>query len=197
MSKIEWEYDLVERPFCQQLVAMGWQWLEGDKDVPEFTERQTFREVLLKERLESAIKRLNLRDGKPWLDDERVRRIIEKLERADGHRLMEVNESSTRMLLKGTEIEGLTDWNYGRNQSIRFIDFEDPRNNDFLVINQFKVELTSGRGHVIPDAVLHAGLQGDQNPCGFKQMPGTHCMVDPRSSRLQGVKTPVDSNQET
>ena len=27
-------------------------------------------------------------------------------------------------------------------------------NNDFLVINQFKVELTSGRGHVIPDAVL-------------------------------------------
>jgi hypothetical protein len=25
---------------------------------------------------------------------------------------------------------------------------------DFLVINQFKVELTSGRGHVIPDAVL-------------------------------------------
>ena len=29
-----------------------------------------------------------------------------------------------------------------------------PINNDFLVINQFKVELTSGRGHVIPDAVL-------------------------------------------
>ena len=36
MSKIEWEYDLVERPFCEQLKAMGWQWLEGDKDVPEF-----------------------------------------------------------------------------------------------------------------------------------------------------------------
>ena len=30
---------------------MGWQWIEGDKDVPEFTERQTFREVLLKGRL--------------------------------------------------------------------------------------------------------------------------------------------------
>jgi len=154
MSKIEWEYDLVEKPFCQQLKAMGWQWIEGDKDVPEFTERQSFREVLLKERLESALKKLNLRDGKPWLDDERVRRIIEKLEKAEGHRLMEVNESSTRMLLKGTESEGLPDWNYGRNQPVRFIDFENPQNNDFLVINQFKVELTSGRGHVIPDAVL-------------------------------------------
>lgn len=50
-QKIEWEYDLVELPFCQQLQAMGWTWLEGDKDVPELTERESFREVLLKKRL--------------------------------------------------------------------------------------------------------------------------------------------------
>ena len=31
MSKIQWEYDLVERPFCEQLQAMGWQWIEGDR----------------------------------------------------------------------------------------------------------------------------------------------------------------------
>ena len=109
MSKIEWEYNLVEKPFCQQLNSMGWQWIEGDKDVPEFTERQSFREVLLKERLASTLKKLNLRDGKPWLDDERQRRIVEKLEKAEGHRLMEVNESTTQMLLKGTEIENLDD----------------------------------------------------------------------------------------
>lgn len=29
MSKIQWEYDLAERPFCEQLKAMGWQWIEG------------------------------------------------------------------------------------------------------------------------------------------------------------------------
>jgi len=28
MSKIQWEYDLVERPFCEQLKTMGWQWIE-------------------------------------------------------------------------------------------------------------------------------------------------------------------------
>jgi type I restriction enzyme R subunit len=154
MSKTQWEYDLVERPFCEQLKAMGWQWIEGDKDVPEFTERANFREVLLRGRLATALRKLNLRDGQPWLDDDRIRRIIEKLEKAEGHRLMEVNESATRLLLKGTEIDGLPDWNFGRNQPVRFIDFENPANNDFLVINQFKVELTSGRGHVIPDAVL-------------------------------------------
>jgi type I restriction enzyme R subunit len=154
MSKVQWEYDLVERPFCEQLRGMGWQWIEGDTDVPELTERQNFREVLLKGRLTAALRKLNLREGQPWLDDDRIRRVIEKLERAEGHRLMEINESATRLLLKGTEIDGLPDWNFGRNQPVRFIDFENPANNDFLVINQFKVELTSGRGHVIPDAVL-------------------------------------------
>ncbi|HRZ55225.1 MAG TPA: hypothetical protein P5525_07190 [Candidatus Paceibacterota bacterium] len=29
MSSIQWEYDLVERPFCEQLQAMGWQWITG------------------------------------------------------------------------------------------------------------------------------------------------------------------------
>src|SRR4051812_18136495 len=122
MSKIQWEYDLVERPFCEQLRAMGWQWIEGDTDVPEFTERTSFREVLLKGRLAAALRKLNLRNGEAWLDDERLRRIIEKLEKAEGHRLMEINESATKLLLNGTEIDGLRDWNFGRNQPVRFID---------------------------------------------------------------------------
>jgi type I restriction enzyme, R subunit len=39
---------------------------------------------------------------------------------------------------------------------VKFIEWEADQIhlNDVLVINQFKVELTSGRGHVIPDAVL-------------------------------------------
>jgi type I restriction enzyme R subunit len=154
MSKIEWEYDLVERSFCQQLERMGWQWIEGDPDLPESTERSGSREVLLRGRLVAALRELNLRDGRPWLDEARITRAIRDLEQAGGHRLMEVNQAATEMLLKGTVTEGLPDWEYGRPQPVRFIDFENPISNDFLVINQFKVELTSGRGHVIPDAVL-------------------------------------------
>jgi type I restriction enzyme, R subunit len=156
MSKIQWEYDLVEKTFCEQLRAMGWQWIEGDTDVPELTERANFREVLLKGRLEAALKRINLRDGKPWMDETRVNRAIRDLERAGGHRLMEINQSATALMLKGTVAEGLPDWDHGRPQPVKFIDFEDMTlaNNDFLVINQFKVELGSGRGHVILDAVL-------------------------------------------
>ena len=63
MSKIQWEYDLVERPFCDQLQRMGWKWIEGDADLPESTERASSREVFLKGRLAAALRKLNLRDG--------------------------------------------------------------------------------------------------------------------------------------
>lgn len=154
MSKIEWEYDLVERPFCEQLKAMGWQWIEGDVDVPELTERANFREVILRGRLVAALQKLNLRDGKPWLDEDRIHRIIQQLLHPAAHGLMQVNEAITQTLLTGTVIDGLPDWEAGRPQPIRFIDFATPENNDFLVINQFKVSLSSGQGNVVPDAVL-------------------------------------------
>jgi len=149
-----WEYDLAEKPFCEQLKGMGWQWIEGDPDLPETTDRTTSREVLLKGRLSAALKKLNLRNGQPWLDDNRIAHAIRDLEQAGGHRLMEVNQSATKLLLKGTVADGLPDWDQGRPQPVQFIDFQNAEMNDFLVINQFKVELTSGRGHVIPDAVL-------------------------------------------
>jgi type I restriction enzyme R subunit len=152
--KTEWEYELVEKPFCQQLKGMGWNWIEGDPDLPESTERTSSREVLLKARLTDALRRLNLRDGEPWLDEGRIAKTIRTLEQAAGHRLTEVNQAATELLLKGTVVDGLPGWDNGRPQPVKFIDFENCANNDFLVINQFKVELTSGRGHVIPDAVL-------------------------------------------
>ena len=105
---------------------MGWQWIEGDPDLPESTERSTSREVLLKGRLAAALHKLNLRDGQPWLDDARIARAIRDLEQAAGHRLMEINQSATELLLKGTVADGLPDWNQGRQQPLRFIDFENP-----------------------------------------------------------------------
>lgn len=53
-AKPKWDYDLVERPFCEQLKAMGWQWIEGDIDVPGLTKRANFREVSLKGRLDAS-----------------------------------------------------------------------------------------------------------------------------------------------
>ncbi|MFO1431538.1 MAG: type I restriction endonuclease [Candidatus Competibacteraceae bacterium] len=132
MNKIQWERDLVERPFCRQLERMGWQWIEADPDLPETTERAGSREVLLEGRLATALKKLNLRDGQPWLDETRIARAIRDLEQAPGHRLMEINQSATELLLEGIVTDGLPDWDRGRPQPLRYIDFENPANNDFL-----------------------------------------------------------------
>ena len=135
----------------RQLEQMGWTWLPGDVDVPELTERPSFREVLLRDRLRRALRKINLDpQGRPWLDDARLDRAIRQLEQTAGLRLMEANRQATELLVKG----GVTEDAAGRAQPLRFIDFDQPRNNDFLVINQFKLELASGRGHLIADAVL-------------------------------------------
>ena len=153
MNVIQWEYEVVEKPYCQQLARMGWEWIEADPDLPETSERTSSREVLLRGRLATKLREINLRDGEPWLDDARIEKAIRDLERTPGHQLMEINQSTTQLLLKGTVVDGLRDWDNGRPQPVRYIDWEHPEINDFLVINQFKVELTSGRGHVLPDAV--------------------------------------------
>src|SRR5438552_3238438 len=110
MTRIQWEYNLVERPFCEQLRGLGWQWLIGNTDEPSLTERDSFRQVLLKGRLDNALRGLNLRDGQPWLDDARVAKAIRDLEQAPGHQLMEINQSATELLLKGTVVDGLPGW---------------------------------------------------------------------------------------
>ncbi|MBT9487301.1 MAG: hypothetical protein IV093_07290 [Rubrivivax sp.] len=41
-----WELDAVERPFVEQLVSMGWRYVEGDLDAAAATGRATFTEVI-------------------------------------------------------------------------------------------------------------------------------------------------------
>jgi type I restriction enzyme R subunit len=77
MSAIAWEYELVEKPFCQQLASMGWEWIKGDPDLPETTERTTSREVLLRARLAGALRKINLHDGRSWLDDVRIDKAVQ------------------------------------------------------------------------------------------------------------------------
>ena len=49
------EKSYVGIPFIEQLKGLDWQHLEGDIDVPYLTERDSFRDVLLTNRLKSAL----------------------------------------------------------------------------------------------------------------------------------------------
>ena len=150
------EYAQVEEPFLDQLALMDWKVVTGNLDHPSVTGRETFRDVLIKPDLRKALSRINLRDGKPWLDEARVSQAVSALERIVSLKLMEANQEGTDLLLSGIAVDGLPDWNQGRSQTIQYIDWEHPENNTFTAINQFRVDCPGGfaKGFVAPDIVL-------------------------------------------
>lgn len=149
------EYTLVERPLIEQLTKLGWSHIEGSKEDPTVTERTSFREVLLRDRLRAALRRIN-RDpeGREWLDDARLNQAVSALERIAAPRLIEANEAATNLLLSGTQVEGLPGWDDGRDRTVRYIDWNDWKNNDFFAINQFRVDPLGGKRYSVPDIVL-------------------------------------------
>ncbi len=148
------EYDLVEAPFLRQLQAFGWSILEGDTDVPYLTERENFKDVLLKGRLREALRHINLNeDDQPWMEAPHLDQAVGILERLGQHGLIPSNKAATHLLLKGTVLEGPD----GEPRTVQYIDFEHPERNGFLAINQFRVWPqwgTDHRGSIIPDIVL-------------------------------------------
>lgn len=145
----------VEVPFIEQVQGLNWEYLEGDRDVPAFTERTSFREVLLRDRLRSAIKHVN-RDGSDatWVDDARAERAIVQLERvATPGGLVATNQAVMELLLKGVAMEG-DERHGGRDVTVQFIDWDHPERNNFLAINQFRVDPVGPRPSIIPDVVL-------------------------------------------
>jgi type I restriction enzyme, R subunit len=150
------EFATVESPFIDQLVGMGWKFVTGNLDFASVTGRDSFREVLIKPDLRKAIKRINLRDGKQWLDDACISQAVSALERIASPKLMEANQQATHLLLRGIAVEGPADWDQGRSKTIHFIDWEHPENNTFTVMNQFRVDCPGGMAKecVVPDLVL-------------------------------------------
>jgi len=149
------EYTQVELPLLEQLEGLDWSYLEGNTEDPAATERSSFREVLLRGRLRAALRRINRGpDGEEWLDDSRLNQALSALERIAAPRLLEVNEAATTFLLTGTQVEGLPGWDDDRDRTVHYIDWNDWQNNDFLAVNQFRVDPPGGRKYSVPDIVL-------------------------------------------
>ena len=158
------EYETVEKPFIDQLVGMQdpegrylWKYTSGNVDVPSATGRQSFRELLLSSDLQQALRRINLdQTGNEWLDEGRISQAANALQRLQATKLMEANKEATKLLLKGTVVDGVEGWDQGRGRTVHFIDWDRPENNTFRVINQFRVACPPGQAkkHIDLDLVL-------------------------------------------
>lgn len=130
------ETTTVERPALDQLVSLGYQWLDGAEFVPDAPacERQSLRDVVLEPRLRTAIRRLN-----PWISDDILAKVVRDLTVIQAASLIEANRFFHESLVRYRSYE--QDVGKGRKgQTVKIIDFDNIENNEFLVVNQFRVQ---------------------------------------------------------
>ena len=151
------EWELVERPLLRHLALVGWEPLVWSMRQPsDNVSRSSDRDVLLEQRIRSALVRINLGpDGEPWLDEARIRAAVAELgSMPAGAKLLEANRLSTDLLLGGVKVEGLEAWDGGRNQTIDYIDWALWSKNDFLAVSQFPVAAPGKAPNIRPDVTL-------------------------------------------
>ena len=138
------EYIHSELPAIALLQKMGYHYYNGD----QHQERSDITEVILKERLLEAIKRIN-----PWINDNNLNKAYALITSVTGASLMEINQKIWEHIRGGTyTVKQVIDGVEGFH-SVHFIDYETHENNDFLVVNQMKFH---GRfRHSIPDLVVY------------------------------------------
>ena len=156
------EYINVELPFLQKLNELGWEIINHDTpgipSDPSISGRSNFKEVTLKETFKSAVSRLNQVDGKQWLTDKQLEHVYEEVIATERSNLA-LLEANTELFNRLTGIIKTTvDKNELTGEQeplVKLIDFESWERNNFLAINQFRVDTPGGvRKSIIPDIVL-------------------------------------------
>jgi type I restriction enzyme R subunit len=110
-------------------------------------ERETYGDVLLTERLRTAIERLN-----PSIPAEAKDEALRKVLRVDGPDLITANRRFHSMLRDGVEVEYPRVDGSIAGDHVRLIDFAKTENNDWLALNQFTV--VEGQVNRRPDVVV-------------------------------------------
>jgi type I restriction enzyme R subunit len=152
------EYLHVEKPFLDQLAALGWKVIDQGQGMipsdPTKSLRTGFREWLLPEVFREGVRSINrTAEGRTWLTDRQLDDLRDQILRQPNRTLLEANEAAHGLLLKAqvdvNEVTGEDD------PVVQLIDFAQPERNRFHAINQFRID-TPGcvKAFIIPDVVL-------------------------------------------
>jgi len=141
------ERQFVEAPALEQLKGLGWSHLDGTTLVPEKSNhRSSLKDVVLTPNLEQAIQRIN-----PWISEDNLRKVVREVTVIQSSTLMESNKWFWERLTQYFSVE--QDIGSGRRgQTLKLIDFDNSENNEFLCVDQFKIQGTSQ--NIIPDILL-------------------------------------------
>ncbi len=138
----------IEELAIERLEALGYHYLHGnviafDGPAPE---RTSYADVILIERLRTAATRIN-----PHLTSPQCDAAIKEVLRIQSPVLLADNEAFHRLLTEGINVTKHQDGDE-RGDKLWLIDFENPANNDFLVVNQFTV--VENHHNKRPDLIL-------------------------------------------
>lgn len=125
----------IEQMLIDQLKAKGYQYLYGPEIAPdgETPMRASFDEVVLRDKLEAAVRKLN--PSLPYsVQDEAVKTVL----RISSPDVLANNEEFHRLLTEGVPVSVHKD-GVERGARVWLIDFNDPWNNEFTVVNQFTI----------------------------------------------------------
>jgi type I restriction enzyme R subunit len=126
--------DHIEQIFIQEFIDLGYSYVNGADISPDgIAQEREFDEVVLKGRLRSAIAKQN-----PTVPIDAQEDAIKKLLRSDSPNLFQNNYTIHKYLTEGVDVE------YRKGDRIVgdkvwLIDYENPTNNEFLVVNQFTI----------------------------------------------------------
>ena len=125
----------IEKLAIALLEHQGYTYINGvhlAPDAPD-SERTTFEEVVLKQRLENAVRRIN-----PTIPLDAQQDAVKQILRIASPDVLSNNETFHRLLTEGIPVTKRVDGQV-RGDRVFLIDFENPLHNEFLVVNQFTI----------------------------------------------------------
>ncbi len=125
---------MVENHAISILKNLDYSYIHGSDLTPHDGERESYRDVILKKRFISAIKRIN-----PWLSDEMAEKVYQLVSNIDHPDPVMRGKMFYDMLISGVKLT-FKEGNEEKTRLVRLIDFSNPDKNEFLASNQFEVE---------------------------------------------------------
>lgn len=125
----------IEQLAIALLEHQGYTYINGVQLAPDAgdQERTSFEEVVLKQRLENAVRRIN-----PSIPIDAQQDAVKQILRIASPDVLSNNESFHRLLTEGIPVTKRVN-GQERGDRVFLIDFENPLHNEFLVVNQFTI----------------------------------------------------------
>jgi len=131
------EDTLTEQPVIDWLKELGYEYAFGPDIAPggSFMERTNWTDVVIEGRLKRALRRIN-----PDIPEEKLAEVADQIIKYQHQDLELGNKEMFEWLTRGVKVDVKDSNEDLRGKIVKIFDFENPENNEFLVVNQFSIE---------------------------------------------------------